>query len=134
MELNKRQDQILNIIKNEEKVSISQILAYIENFFPDVSRITVNRDLLNLLELNYISKDRSGRNVRYRLSSKYNLIRPIDISEYFKVDVDERAVKEKFNFEIFTDLDNIFSTSEIRELEKLNLFYKNNVKKYQLIF
>ncbi len=131
MILNKRQDKILDIINIKGEVSISQILKLIKEDFQDVSRITINRDLLKLLELNYIVKKGKTRNIAYSLTPYFNAIKPIDIEEYFNAHIDKRNAKEGFNYKIFTYLINIFTARETAKLVKLNNKYQDNLKRIE---
>jgi len=129
MNLNIRQDQILKIIDEYNDVSISFIIEKIKESFSNITRITISRDLKILLELKYIVKKGKGRSVSYDISSGYNLIKPINIEKYFNVEVDKREVKEKFNFDIYDSLNDIFAEDEIIKLDKLNKKYRDNLEK-----
>ena len=45
---------------------------------------TLKRILKKNSELNYIVADGKGKNTRYRISDYYQLLYPIDVSDYFK--------------------------------------------------
>ena len=77
-----------------------------------------------------IKKNGKGRGVYYQESADNKLLKYIDIDEYFKKGPDERKVAfERFNFNIFKDLKNIFNKSELIELEKINKDYAGRIKK-----
>jgi Fic family protein len=126
--LNKRQEAILNLLEQGGFFGISEILTYLNTNLQEVTKITVNRDLKGLLSLNYLEKDGQARATTYKLSAHYNLIRPIDIEKYFRTESDKRIVEEKFNFHIFSLLNNIFTESEQKQLETLNEQYKKNIQ------
>jgi len=130
MKLNKRQNLILDFILKSKGVQTQEIKEYIDKNFDITSRITIIRDLENLSNLKFISKAGEGRAVRYFQNLKNQLLKYIDIDEYFKEDIEKRDIKfHSFNFDIFENLKDIFSKEEKKELEKYNKEYKNRLKK-----
>ena len=125
--LNKRQDEILNIISKSKGVSIFEILENVKKSFDKVSKITVNRDLKKLIELDLILKKGKARSVFYEISPKYNLFQYINPGKYFLTEVDKRTIKQNFNFEIFSILKNILFDSEKEYLLELNKKYRKNI-------
>ncbi|MBU0637038.1 MAG: hypothetical protein ABH818_01015 [Patescibacteria group bacterium] len=53
--------------------------------YKDVSKITINRDLKKLISLSFVVTKGKARVIIYELSAHYNLIRLIDVKEYFKL-------------------------------------------------
>jgi len=69
----------------------------------------------------------AGRSVNYSISPYFDLLRDVDVEEYFSVQQDERKIKEHFNFDIFSLIDNeIFSKSEKHHLSLLQKEYQDN--------
>lgn len=131
--LNKRQDKILEILEKRGELAIFEILREIE-VLETVSKITVNRDLKKLLKLNYIITKGKARAVTYELSQQYNLIRPVNIDEYFKIEADKRKAKKNFDFDIFSYFKNdILFNEEKSHVEILNNEYRENIKKISAI-
>lgn len=126
--LNNRQDEILSLLENKGRLSISELLNYIRPVFGKISKITINRDVRKLLESNFITIKGRGRAVSYELSAHYNLIKPIDVEKYFKTETDKRSTKETFNFEIFSIIKDIFAEKEKKYLLALNKEYQKNLK------
>ena len=112
LELNKRQEKILEIIEKKEKAPISFIFDAINNEFKETARITINRDLKLLVEQKLIIQKGRGRGVIYELSPNYLLLRPLNIDNYFKIEPDKRAINEKFNLQIFSFINNIFTDKD----------------------
>lgn len=129
--LNKRQDRILDILNTSGRaVAVSDIFVAMGEDLGKVARITIIRDLKQLLDLQLVARTGSGRGVVYTLSPAYNLIKPIDVDAYFKIDSDKREINKRFNFDIFSVIKNgIFSASELNVLQKNNTLYRANVKK-----
>jgi len=127
--LNKRQDTILKLLEKRGPLGVSEILRNLEPIFNGVSKITINRDLKSLIILNYVKSQGLARATAYRLSAYYDLLRPIDVEKYFKLETDQRNSKEKFDFNIFSLLKNIFTEQEKERLARLNEIYQKNIKK-----
>jgi len=126
--LNKRQEIILSFLEQKGSLGVSAILRYLGSTFKDVSRITINRDIKSLINFGYVESDGLARATTYKLSSHYNLIHTVDVEKYFKVETDKRSVKEKFDFNIFSLLKNIFTRQEEARLRNLNGTYQKNIK------
>lgn len=127
--LNERQDAILDFVEANKSVSIGQIFEHIQKDFEKITRITVSRDLEKLLKLNLIEKQgESKRTIVYNVSSQYSILKKIDVEKYFAQDVDQREIKEKFNFDIFEQLKNIFTDVEKKRLSELNEAYREKIK------
>lgn len=126
IKLTERQSKILKFIREKAEVSNREILEHLGN----VSRITVIRDLNALLKSEIIKQKGRGRNVRYMEAVFNDLLRYIDVEEYFKKSPDERKeATERFNFAIFKKLKQIFSNDEIRDLGRLNSDYTKRIRK-----
>ncbi|MBI5152174.1 Fic family protein [Candidatus Peregrinibacteria bacterium] len=126
--LNKRQDLILALLEKEKHLSISRLFAEIKTAYGKISKITVNRDLKKLIQSNFIVSKGKARSVFYELSPHYALIKPVDIEKYFEVETDKRIIKERFNFEIFPVLKDIFTKEESQRMKELNKKYQKNIR------
>ncbi len=127
--LNKRQDTILDFIEAEKTASIGRIIEHVQKSIGDVTRITISRDLRILLKLNLIERrGETKRAVIYQLSSQYSILKKIDVEKYFSQDTDQREIREKFNFEIFSQLKSIFTDDEKKKLSELNEIYGDKIK------
>jgi len=125
-QLNERQLKILDFIKVNKSASNRQIVEHLG----DISRVTVVRDLEELLEKDLIKKEGGGRNVCYLDNVENKLLRYIDVEKYFEVSLDERNILfGHFNFDIFKNLKDLFSKREIEGLEKLNGGYRERIKR-----
>jgi len=127
-ELNKRQDAILAFIEEKGAVSIGQIIEHIKKELGVVTRITISRDLEKILGVGLIQREGAGRGVYYKLSVQYSSVKKIDVEKYFSVDLDQRKIIEKFNFDIFNQLSDIFTDSEKQRLLELNEIYRKKIE------
>lgn len=126
--LGERRDVILAFIEANKNASIGQIFEYIQRNLGKVTRITISRDLEKMLEINLIERQGAGRAVFYQLSPQYSILKKIDVEKYFAVESDQREIKEKFNFDIFSQLKNVFTDSEKKKLSELNAIYRTKIE------
>ncbi len=125
--LNYRESDIIEIIKNKDECSSKEIF---EGITISVSYATVKRILKKLTDDNLIITKGKGKGTRYLLSSAYELIQPINIENYYKKEIDERKIKESFNFQLITNVlnkHNIFTNTELKKLTTLQDTYMKNV-------
>ena len=125
--LNSRELNIIDIIKKNKEYSSKDIF---EQLSISISYATVKRILTKLTNENLIETKGKGKGTKYIISPTYELIEPIDIEMYYKVEIDERKIRENFNFQLIPKVlnkHNIFTELEIKNLELLQNTYKNNV-------
>ncbi len=116
--INTRQKRILKYLASNEAKSRSDVKTalFVES---DISRITLIRDLNELIDLGFVHSEGGGRNVVYKITDKYALLYPIDINEYYSKEPDNRKLKtESFNFKIYEFLHNVLDKSEKRLFEE----------------
>lgn len=124
---NKRDSEILNFILKNKECSSKEIH---EGISVSLSYATVKRILLNLTSENLISKVGQGKATKYIISPTYELLKPIDIEEYYKKEIDERTIKENFNLNLISEtLSNtgLFTENEIIKLTELQNTYEKNL-------
>jgi Fic family protein len=123
-----RQQKIISFVKNNQKVSSSDILSFLKD---EVERKTLQRDLKELVKEKLLSQSGSGRGVVYFIDEQNRIFEKINIQKYFETPYLKRETKESFNFEIFNILSNdIFTAEEKEKLEKLQKEFIKNFSKY----
>ncbi|MEK7162803.1 MAG: Fic family protein [Patescibacteria group bacterium] len=128
--LTSRQLKILEFIRKSGKAGNKEIKKHLEELFGEISRVTIVRDINVLKRKKLIKKIGKGRGIFYQESVENKLLQYIDVDEYFQKGPDERkGIFERFNFDIFNNFRNIFSKSELIDLERLNKKYGVNIKK-----
>jgi Fic family protein len=123
----KRETEILDFIKENIESSSKEIFDGIN---ASISYATVKRILTKLTGENLLITTGKGKGTKYLISPFYELLQPIDIENYYKKEVDERSIKENFNFTLIQDtLKNahIFTEPELKKLTFLQELYKNNI-------
>lgn len=123
--LTPRQEQILEFIALHGPAQGQEIKKSLE-----ASQATLNRELKVLVDLFWIERMGAGRSTAYKVSQKYQYLFPIDLKKYYQKGVEERKIRESFNFEIFNDLSNIkcFNQDEIKQLEVSQKKYEKKIK------
>ena len=125
----RRQLKILKFIRIKNAVGNQAVKEFLAGEFGGISRATTARDLDNLLKNNLIVKKGKGRSVLYEENIQSEILKYVDIENYFQKSVDERKILKNFNFDIFDKLPKIFNKEEIKKLEELNKDYQSNIKK-----
>ncbi len=127
--MNIRQQQIIEFAKSNTSFQNKEVVLYFDN---EYSRETITRDLAYLVKYNSLTKRGAGAFVKYSLAKNYELIKDIDIEEYYKPHFIKRKIKMQFNWDIFDLLnENFFTRNELEKLEKLNDKYILKKKKLQ---
>ena len=124
---NKRDSEILNFILKNKECSSKEIH---EGISATLSYATVKRILLSLTSENLISKVGLGKSTKYIISPAYELLKPIDIEEYYIKEIDERIIKENFNLNLISETlanTGLFKENEINKLSELQKTYENNL-------
>lgn len=95
-----------------------------------VSYATVKRTLKDLLSDGVIEQLGNAKNTLYKLTPRSSILNPIDVGEYFAKEVDERVIKEQFNFDLvqkeLTDI-SLFTKRETAQMLSLHTQFKENV-------
>ncbi|MEX2340947.1 MAG: Fic family protein [Candidatus Paceibacterota bacterium] len=123
--MNDTNKQILGIFNTDTALSSSQIHKSLNS----VSLVTIKRRLSELTELELLTQTGAGRSVKYSLSKKGMLLRPIDVDSYLSQDPDTRNENTSFSFSVlkkpYIDL---FTAEELKELEVATSSYRANAK------
>lgn len=121
------QQELLSYLSDHPDSSSTQIH---KGLAEEISYATVKRILARLQEEELISSSGKGKNTKYKLSDGYSVLCPVDVEQYFKKEVDERIIKEQFNFSLVQDLlrrVNLFTKHEEELLEDLHKKFRQNI-------
>lgn len=125
--IDSREKQIINFIQKVGECSSKEIFDETDL---SISYATLKRLLTKLISSNYISTKGQGKGTKYLISPAYQVIQPIDVDKYYEKEIDERKIKEGFNFQIINDVlakHSVFTKSELERLENLQEIFHNNV-------
>lgn len=125
--IEQREQKIIDFIKESGECSSKEVFDSVNIA---VSYATLKRILTSLKSANYLSTKGKGKGTKYFLSPAFELIQPIDIEKYYQKEIDERKIKESFNFEIFTEILNKYDSFTENELSNLSILqgeYQANI-------
>jgi len=120
---------ILDFINLNPLCSSKEIHEGLES---DFGYATIKRAIQYLLVENLVTTSGRGKSTKYRISGAYELIRSINVKEYFQKEIDEREIKENFNHSLFRETLNkaiVFTKEELTNLTNLQNQYKENISK-----
>lgn len=98
----------------------------------DFGYATIKRAIQNLIAENLIITSGKGKGTKYEISKAYEVIRPINVEEYFLKEIDERKIKEQYNHSLIREVlsnTNLFTDEELKQLSDLQNKYKENISR-----
>ncbi len=122
-----REQQVIDYVKEKGECSSREVFDGVNL---SVSYATLKRLISKLISENFLSSKGQGRGTKYLISPTYEIIQSIDIEKYFEQEIDEREIKENFNFEIIADVFakySVFNDSELLKLNELQKIFQQNV-------
>jgi len=118
--------EIISIIRKYPGCSSKDIFKGIRTA---ISYATVKRTIAKLIDRDLIITTGRRRGTTYHLSPSFELIEPIDLKKYFEREIDEREIRESFNFSLIktalVDL-KLFTQAETEKLTELQMVYERN--------
>jgi len=126
--INNREDQIIKFIKEFGECSSKEIF---DKAGVSVSYATLKRILTKLKSNNFLITKGQKKGTKYLLSPAFELIQPINIDNYYQKEIDDRQIKENFNFKLITNVLNkysVFTENELITLSLLQKEYKSNIE------
>lgn len=119
---------ILDFIKSHPSCSSKEI----HNGLEDIGYATIKRMIQTLIVENLVTLSGRGKSTKYEISQAYELIRFIDVENYFLKEIDERDVQNHFNHSLIKEtLTNVslFTIEELHLLTSLQKQYTENITK-----
>ena len=116
--MDNKESIILEIIKEYRNLSSKEIF----NKTSGVSYATVKRILTKLQEEDLVVSVGKRKATKYKLSPSYQLFYPINIKAYYEKEIDEREIKEIFNFKLIRNIlptVKLFTKDELSPLRKV---------------
>jgi len=124
-----RKIEIIEFIKNHPRCTSQEIL---DGLNLDMSVATLRRKLQELIAEDLINAIGELKSRKYEISNGYNIIRPIEVDQYFEKEIDERIIQDKFNSELISQTlqsISIFTNTELDQLNNLQEKFKSNSTK-----
>ena len=119
--------KVLEFVKENPSLSSKEIHEGLES---KVGYATVKRILTKLIFDKLILAIGKGRGTKYVIGPAYELFFPINVEEYFEKEIDEREIKDSFNFSLITDILHkvkLFNEGELQHLTTLQNTYEENI-------
>lgn len=125
----KPDSQIIEFIKHHPKCSSQEIL---DGLHLEMSIATLRRLLVDLSSEGLVSPIGELKTRRYQVSQAYDIIRPINMDQYFEKEIDERIIQANFNQELISNTLKkivLFTQLELDLLNSLQAIFKSNTSK-----
>lgn len=92
---------------------------------------TIGRDLAKLVSDGVLSVTGRGKASRYSLSPAYELSQPVDLDIYFSREIDQRQIRDGYNFELIETLAAVplFTEAEAQRLAAQQALFADNISK-----
>ena len=125
--IDEKKKEILEFVKENSSRSSKEIHEGLDS---SISYATVKRILTKLISGNLIVPKGKGRGRKYIISPGYELFYPIDVSQYFEQEIDERKIKNSFNFSLMSkvlSIVDLFTEEELKYMSDLQSKFSKNV-------
>lgn len=122
-------NEIISILESRSSLSSNEIFQALTG---SKSLATAKRILSNLEADGIVISKGKARATKYELSPSFQLLKEIDLREYFKKEQDEREIKNNFNFNLITEVlseSQLFTVKEQESLEELHNFFREKISK-----
>lgn len=122
-------DRIIDFVKSHPNCSSSEIHA---QSAPEISYATVKRVLQLLLTESWLISVGKLKGTKYQVNPLYEIIRPIDVDEYFTKEIDQRQIRPTFNHDLITQKLpglSLFTAEESAGLNELQKQFTENISK-----
>ncbi|TVR44257.1 MAG: hypothetical protein EA394_00390 [Bacteroidia bacterium] len=125
--IDSREQIIIGFIKNTGACSSKQIH---DNIDVSVSYATLKRILSKLRTENILSTVGQGKGTKDILSPTFELLESMNVDKYYEKEIDEREIKEVFNFSIINEVlanHSVFTEPELEKLNALQKIFQTNI-------
>ena len=125
--MNTKEQQVIDFIEKTGECSSKEIFDGVKI---SVSYATLKRLLTNLVSKNYVSAKGRRKGTKYVISPVYKVIQPIDVEQYYKKEIDEREIKESYDFAIINEVlakSSVLTESELSRLNELQKQFLKNI-------
>lgn len=123
-----QQALLLEFMQANSQVSSKEIHEAIQ---AEMSYATVKRLLQSLSNDGLVIVTGQGRGTRYSISPAYAVIHPVDVSDYYLKEIDEREIKNNFNYQLIGETlrqFSVFTEAELAKLAELQQLHLVNIK------
>ncbi len=125
--IDSREQKIIDFIKKTGTCSSKEVQ---EKANISASYATVKRVLSKLVSEKYLATLGKGKGTKYMLSPAFELLEPIHLDQYYEKEIDEREIKEEFNFSLINEVlanHSVFTKTELTKLNALQEKFQKNI-------
>jgi predicted transcriptional regulator len=122
-------ERILEFIKHNPACSSQAILSGLNL---EIGTTTLKRYLQDLIQDEFIIPTGKNKARRYSISLSYDVLRSIDVDEYFTKEIDQRVIQNTYNSQLIKETLKkvaLFTSQEIETLNKQLQVFKSNTSK-----
>jgi len=122
-------ERILEFIKHNPECSSQEILSGLNL---KIGITTIKRYLQDLIQDELIVPTGKNKARRYSISLSYDVLRSIDVDEYFTKEIDQRVIQNTYNSQLIKETLKkvaLFTSQEIETLNKQLQVFKSNTSK-----
>jgi Fic family protein len=123
------EEVILEFLRSNASVSSKTIYDYCSNY---AAYASVKRTLKDLVGKNLVGTIGKGKITKYIISPDFEIIVPRNLDHYFTKEIDERQIKESFNFSLIEErlvTINLFANAELLHLNGLEAQFTDRISK-----
>ncbi len=124
-----QRDTILDFIKDHPACSSTEIL---QGIGMNISIATLKRTLQVFIAEGLLVGTGALKSRKYNLSPAYQILRPVNLDQYFEQEIDQRSINENFNHQLLRSTlqqFSIFSNQELLRLNQLQEKFRENASK-----
>ena len=124
-----RKTIVLDWLMNNPGRSSKEIF---DGIHAEVAYSTIKRVLAQLISENFVATFGVGKARKYYVSPFYELFYPMDVNLYFEKEIDERKIKNSYNFSLIRKLLSevkLFTPGENQKLSHLQAKFQSNISK-----
>lgn len=95
-----------------------------------MSLATVKRLLGNLVTEGIVIVNGKAKNSRYRTSAAFSILAPVDMKRYFEKEIDERRIRQNFQFDLINNILpglDLFNPKEKNKLDELHQVFRKHI-------
>lgn len=125
--LSKDLQRIIDLVRKEPSLSSSEIHLKLKT---KVEQLTTKRNLTKLVNRNLLARTGTGKATRYVINPAYKLFAPINIKDYYKQEIDQRAIQSSFDLALINGLlatVDLFNEEETNTLNSVHEKYLGNI-------
>lgn len=125
-----RQKAILEALQMEGGLSRSTLERVVARN-GKISRITILRDLADLIDLGLVDVEGRGRATLYQIRHAHPLLGYVDLQAYFEKELSDRLAFKGFRTNVLSQMHKLFTPDEQEIWKKSSLEYRRRIRKLE---